>query len=136
MFFRSVGAVEPRHRTPRVALWVQALWTCLLALSGTYGNLLDYVIFAAVLFYFLTALALFRLRRIRPDTERPYRAVGYPWMPAIYLAAMAALMVDLLVKKPLYTWPGLIIVMIGIPVYFVWRRFGVASAIVEAPDTA
>ena len=136
MFFRSVGAVEPRHRTPRVALWVQALWTCLLALSGTYGNLLDYVIFAAVLFYFLTALALFRLRWIRPGAERPYRAVGYPWMPAIYLVAMAALMVDLLVKKPLYTWPGLIIVMIGIPVYFAWRRFGVASAIVEAPDTA
>ena len=115
---------------------MQALWTCLLALSGTYSNLLDYVIFAAVLFYFLTALALFRLRWIRPGAERPYRAVGYPWVPAIYLVSMALLMVDLLVKKPLYTWPGLIIVVIGIPVYFVWRRIGVASAIVEAPDTA
>jgi basic amino acid/polyamine antiporter, APA family len=135
MFFRGVGGVDPRHRTPKVALWVQALWTCLLALSGTYGNLLDYVIFAAVLFYFLTVIALFRLRRIRPDVARPYRVLGYPWMPALYLAAMGLLMVDLLVMKPLYTWPGLIIVMIGIPVYFVWRKVGVASAIVEAPDT-
>jgi len=136
VFFRSAGGVDPRHRTPKTALWVQALWTCLLALSGTYSNLLDYVIFAAVLFYFLTVLALFRLRRLKPDAERPYRVVGYPWMPGLYLVAMGALMVDLLLKKPLYTWPGLIIVMIGIPVYFVWRRFGVASAIVEAPDTA
>jgi APA family basic amino acid/polyamine antiporter len=136
VFFRSAGGVDPRHRTPKTALWVQALWTCLLALSGTYSNLLDYVIFAAVLFYFLTVLALFRLRRLKPDAERPYRVVGYPWMPALYLVATGALMVDLLLKKPLYTWPGLIIVMIGIPVYFVWRRFGVASAIVEAPDTA
>jgi APA family basic amino acid/polyamine antiporter len=136
VFFRSAGGVDPRHRTPKTALWVQALWTCLLALSGTYSNLLDYVIFAAVLFYFLTVLALFRLRRLKPAAERPYRVVGYPWMPALYMAAMGLLMVDLLVKKPLYTWPGLIIVLIGVPVYFVWRRFGVVSAIVEAPDTA
>jgi APA family basic amino acid/polyamine antiporter len=136
MFFRGVGGVDPRHRTPKIALWVQALWTCLLALSGTYSNLLDYVIFAAVLFYFLTVISLFRLRRLRPDAERPYRVVGYPWMPALYLAAMGLLMVDLLVKKPLYTWPGLIIVVIGIPVYFVWKRVGVASAIEEAPDLA
>jgi APA family basic amino acid/polyamine antiporter len=135
LFFRSASGVDPRHRTPKAALWVQALWTCLLALSGTYANLLDYVIFAAVLFYFLTVIALFRLRGSRPDAERPYRAVGYPWMPALYLVATGALMVDLLVKKPLYTWPGLIIVMIGIPMYFVWKRFGVATAIVEAPDT-
>jgi APA family basic amino acid/polyamine antiporter len=136
LFFKSVSGVDPRHHTPKAALWVQALWTCLLALSGTYSNLLDYVIFAAVLFYFLAAIAMFRLRRTRPDAERPYRVVGYPWMPALYLVAMGALMVDLLVKKPLYTWPGLIIVLIGIPVYFVWKRVGVASAIVEAPDTA
>jgi APA family basic amino acid/polyamine antiporter len=135
LFFRRAGVVDPRHHTPKAALWVQALWTCILALSGTYSNLLDYVIFAAVLFYFLTVLALFRLRTIRPEMARPYRAIGYPWMPAIYLAAMGLLMVDLLVKKPLYTWPGLIVVMIGIPVYFVWKRVGVPSAIVEAPDT-
>jgi APA family basic amino acid/polyamine antiporter len=136
LFFRGAGRVDPTHRTPKAALWVQALWTCILALSGTYSDLLAYVIFAAVLFYFLTVIALFRLRKLRPDMERPYRAVGYPWMPAIYMAAMGLLMVDLLVKSPLYTWPGLIIVLIGVPVYFAWRRIGVASAIVEAPDTA
>jgi len=136
LFFRRAGVVDPRHRTPRAALWAQALWTSVLALSGTYSDLLNYVIFAAVLFYFLTVLALFRLRRLRPDAERPYRAVGYPWMPAIYMVAMGLLMVDLLVESPLYTWPGLIIVLIGVPVYFAWRRVGVASAIVEAPDTA
>ncbi len=136
LFFRRAGVVDPRHRTPKAALWAQAIWTSVLALSGTYSDLLNYVIFAAVLFYFLTVLALFRLRRIRPDAERPYRAVGYPWMPGIYMVAMGLLMVDLLVESPLYTWPGLIIVLIGVPVYFAWRRVGVATAIVEAPDTA
>jgi len=135
VFFRRAGVVDPRHRTPKAALWAQALWTCILALSGTYSDLLNYVIFAAVLFYFVTILALFRLRRLRPDLERPYRAVGYPCMPALYMGAMGLLMVDLLIESPLYTWPGLIIVVIGIPVYFVWKRFGVASEIVEAPDT-
>ncbi len=134
LFFRTVGQVDPRHRTPKVALWVQALWTSLLALSGSYSQLLDYVIFAAVLFYFLTVVALFRLRYLRPGTERPYRVLWYPWMPALYTLLTAAVMVILLVKKPLYTWPGLIIVVIGIPVYFLWRRFGVASAIEEPPE--
>jgi basic amino acid/polyamine antiporter, APA family len=134
LFFRTVGRVDPRHHTPKVALWVQALWTCLLALSGSYGQLLDYVIFAAVLFYFLTVIALFRLRALRPDAQRPYRVLGYPWMPALYLVLTAAVMVDLLFMKPLYTWPGLFIVVIGIPVYFVWKRVGVAEAIVEAPE--
>jgi len=136
LFFRTVGLVDPKHHTPKVALWVQALWTSLLALSGTYGQLLDYVIFAAVLFYFLTAIALFRLRHLKPDIERPYRTLGYPWMPAIYVLLTGAVMVNLLFMKPLYTWPGLLIVVIGIPVYFVWKRYGVASAIVEAPEEA
>jgi APA family basic amino acid/polyamine antiporter len=134
LFFRTVGRVDPKHHTPKVALWVQALWTSLLALSGTYGQLLDYVIFAAVLFYFLTAIALFRLRHLKPDIERPYRTLWYPWMPAIYVLLTGAVMVNLLFMKPLYTWPGLLIVVIGIPVYFVWKRYGVASAIVEAPE--
>ena len=136
LFFQRAGVVDPRHRTPKAALWAQAIWTCILALSGTYNDLLNYVIFAAVLFYFLTILALFRLRRLKPEAERPYRAVGYPWMAGLYLVAMGALMVDLLIESPLYTWPGLIIVVIGVPVYFLWKRVGVASQIVEEPDTA
>ena len=134
LFFRTAGKVDPRHHTPKVALWGQALWTSLLALSGSYSQLLDYVIFAAVLFYFLTVIALFRLRFLRPQAERPYRVLGYPWMPALYTVLTGVVMVILLVEKPLYTWPGLLIVVVGIPVYFVWRRFGVASAIEEAPE--
>ena len=134
LFFRTVGQVDPRHHTPKVALWVQAVWTSLLALSGSYSQLLDYVIFAAVLFYFLTVIALFRLRYLKPDAERPYRVLGYPWMPGLYTVLTGAVMVILLLKKPLYSWPGLLIVVNGTPVYFVWRRFGVASAIAEPPE--
>ncbi len=125
LFFRSAGRVDPVRHTPKVALWVQALWTSLLCLSGTYGQLLDYVIFAAVLFYFLTVIAFFRLRVLKPDAERPYRAFGYPWMQWIYLVLTGAIMVNLLFKRPLYTWPGLAIVMIGIPVYYLWKKVGV-----------
>ena len=127
LFFRSVGQVDPVHHTPKVALWAQALWTSVLALSGSYSDLLNYVIFAAVLFYFLTVIALFRLRAKRPDAERPYRAVGYPWLPAIYLGLTGVIMVDLLIESPLYTWPGLIIVLIGVPVYFLWKRSAAAE---------
>jgi APA family basic amino acid/polyamine antiporter len=134
LFFRTVGLVDARHHTPKVALWVQALWTSILALSGSYSQLLDYVIFAAVLFYFLTVVALFRLRWLQPDVERPYKVLGYPWMPALYGLLTAAIMVALLVKKPLYTWPGLLIVVVWIPVFYLWRRFGVASAIEEPPE--
>jgi len=127
LFFRSVGHVDPVHHTPKVALWAQALWTSVLALSGSYSDLLNYVIFAAVLFYFLTVIALFRLRALHPDAERPYRAFGYPWLQAIYLVLTGAIMVDLLIESPLYTWPGLIIVLIGVPIYFLWKRFAAAE---------
>ena len=93
----------------------------MLCISGTYGQLLDYVIFAALVFYFLTTIALFRLRRLRPDLPRPVKAFGYPVLPALYLLAVGALMVILLFEKPLYTWPGLLIVATGIPVYLIWR---------------
>jgi basic amino acid/polyamine antiporter, APA family len=93
-----------------------------LCISGTYGQLLDYVIFAALVFYFLTTLALFRLRRTRPDLPRPVKAFGYPLLPALYMVAVAVLMVVLLIYRPLYTWPGLLIVASGVPVYLIWRR--------------
>ncbi|MBL8999451.1 MAG: amino acid transporter, partial [Gemmatimonadetes bacterium] len=89
---------------------------------GSYGNLLDYVIFASLLFYFFTVLALFRLRRTQPDLPRPVKAFGYPVLPGVYLVAVLALMGILLLKKPLYTWPGLIVVALGVPVYLLWRR--------------
>ncbi len=122
LFFRSVGRLHPRYRTPHISLAVQAVWAAVLCLSGSYGQLLDYTIFAVLLFYILTLVGLFVLRRTRPDAPRPYRALGYPVLPAVYI--LLALMIDvvLLRYKPQYTWPGLIIVLLGIPVYFVWHR--------------
>ena len=97
------------------------MWSCVLVFSGTYNDLLDYVIFAALLFYALTVAGLFLLRFKRPDAERPYRAFGYPVLPGLYLVMCVAVMVDLLIVKPIFTWPGLLLVLAGIPVYFLWR---------------
>ena len=93
----------------------------LLIFSGTYNELIDYTIFATLMFYALTVAGLFVLRYRQPDAERPYRAFGYPVVPALYVLLCTAIMLDLLVVRPLYTWPGLIIVLSGIPVYFLWR---------------
>jgi APA family basic amino acid/polyamine antiporter len=128
LFFRSAGKVHPRYHTPAVSLMVQMVWTCVLCLSGSYGQLLDYIIFAVLVFYILTIAGLFVLRRTRPNVDRPYKAVGYPVLPAIYIVMAIYIDLVLLRYKPQYTWPGLIIVLIGIPVYFVWtRRAGVAK---------
>jgi APA family basic amino acid/polyamine antiporter len=130
LFFREVGKVHPRYHTPVNALIVQAVWTSILCLSGTYGQLLDYIIFAVLVFYILTIAGLFVLRRTRPNAERPYKAIGYPLLPAIYIAMAVFIDIVLLRYKPQYTWPGLIIVLVGIPVYFAWSRRtarGVAS---------
>ena len=124
LFFRRAGDLDPTHRTPAFGLKVQAVWASLLCLSGTYSQLLDYVIFAAVLFFLLTVIGLFALRIRQPNAERPVRAPLYPWLPAAYAVLTLVFCVNLLVQKPQYSWPGLIIVALGIPVYFAWRRFG------------
>jgi APA family basic amino acid/polyamine antiporter len=121
LFFRSAGKISPRTHVPTWALLVQGVWTALLTLSGTYSQLLDYVIFAALLFYVLTIAALFRLRIREPDRPRPYRAFGYPILPALYLVGAASVAVTLLIAKPVYTFFGLALVLLGIPVYFLWR---------------
>jgi APA family basic amino acid/polyamine antiporter len=126
LFFKSVAKLSP-NGVPVNSLWVQCLWTCLLCLSGSYGQLLDYVIFAALGFYLLTIVGLFVLRRTQPDAPRPYRAFGYPVLPAIYIAMAAWICVVLLRYKPQYTWPGLILVLLGVPVYLVWKRLGTAE---------
>ncbi|OLD49017.1 MAG: amino acid transporter [Gemmatimonadetes bacterium 13_1_40CM_2_60_3] len=123
LFFAKAGELHPAYRTPALALIVQAVWTCLLALSGTYNDLLNYIIFAAVLFYMVTVVGLLILRVKRPDLPRPVKAPGYPWLPGLYVLATGFICVDLLIKKPVYTWPGLIIVALGVPVYYLWRRF-------------
>jgi basic amino acid/polyamine antiporter, APA family len=127
LFFRKAGELNPVTHAPVFSIWVQCLWAVLLCLSGTYGDLLDYVIFAVMLFYILTIAGLFVLRRTRPDMERPYKAIGYPVLPAAYMIAAALIEVFLLIYKPNYTWPGLGIVLLGVPVYFVWNAFSRAK---------
>ncbi len=132
LFFRSVAKLHPTYKTPAVSLMVQMVWTCILCVSGSYGQLLDYIIFAVLVFYILTIVGLFVLRYTRPNAERPYRAVGYPVLPAIYIVMALFIDVVLLRYKPQFTWPGLIIVLLGIPVYFLWSRRSNAASITSA----
>jgi basic amino acid/polyamine antiporter, APA family len=122
---------------PAMGLLLQGVWAAFLVVPRTrqvdavtgaatygnlYGNLLDYVVFSVLLFYILTIAGLFRLRRTRPDAERPYRALGYPIVPALYMLGAAVIVVVLLLYRTQTSWPGLLIVLTGIPVYFFWRR--------------
>jgi len=150
LFFRAIATVNKKH-VPARALWLQCAWASLLVLPrirlrdaagkllmdpGTgferYGNLysslLDYVIFSVLIFYALTIFGLFVLRRRRPDAERPCRAPGYPVVQALYIVAVTVILCVLLSYKTQTTWPGLLIVLTGIPVYFFWRRAGLDAA--------
>jgi APA family basic amino acid/polyamine antiporter len=123
VFFRRTGYLN-KHSVPAAALIAQSIWTSLLCLTGTYGQLLNYVIFAALLFYALTTIGLFRLRQTRPDAERPYRAVGYPVLPALYIILASAIAIILLIadQTRAQAISGLVIVLIGVPVYYIWRK--------------
>jgi len=121
LFFKATGKLN-RKSVPGTALVVQGIWASLLCLSGTYSDLLDYVVFAVLIFFVLVVSGIFILRKKKPDAERPYRAWGYPVVPALYIVVAAAIAVDLLVFKAKYTFPGLIIVLLGIPVFFLRKR--------------
>ena len=118
LFFKQTGTLN-KNAVPEYALWIQCLVACALCLSGKYGDLLDMVSFVVVLFYVLTIAGIFILRKKRPDAERPYKAFGYPVLPAVYILMGISFCLLLIKYKPQYTWPGLIIVLIGIPIYFV-----------------
>jgi len=124
LFFKTAGVLHPRYKTPAVALVVQAIWTCILCLSGTYSQLLNFVIFAALVFYLITAIGLFALRMNRPTAERPVRAPLYPWLPAAYVVMTALIAIALLVEGTTrtYSFLGLALVLLGVPVYYLWRR--------------
>ena len=142
LFFRSAGDLN-NQRVPAWGLVIQGIWAAALVLPRTitgtnpatgeptygnlYGDLLTYVISAALIFYILTILGIFTLRRKRPDVERPYRAFGYPIVPALYIAGASVILVVLFIYQTAATWPGLIIILTGLPVYFIWRKIGVAS---------
>jgi APA family basic amino acid/polyamine antiporter len=155
VFFRATGKLN-HHHVPAVGLALQCLWACLLVLPRTrlrdvsgapvldqasgmelygnlYSNLLDYVVFAVLFFYVLTILGLFRLRRTRPDADRPYRAFGYPLVPVLYIVTATIIMLVLLAYKTQTTWPGLIIVLTGIPAYFAWRGASAGRNVASNP---
>jgi APA family basic amino acid/polyamine antiporter len=129
LFFRKAGTLN-RNSVPSAALIAQSVWTSLLCLTGTYGQLLNYVIFAALIFYALTTVGLFRLRKLRPDAERPYRVVGYPVLPALYIILASAIAIILLIadQTRAQALSGLVIVLLGVPVFFIWRRVESAPA--------
>ena len=133
LFFRFVGKLHPRYKTPAAGLVVQAIWTTILCVSGSYSQLLDYIIFAVLVFYILTILGLFVLRIKQPGTPRPYKAFGYPFLPGLYLVMATGICAALLRYKPQYTWPGLILVLLGVPVYLFWSQSGAKGGTDEAP---
>jgi APA family basic amino acid/polyamine antiporter len=131
LFFRAAAQLN-QAKVPAWALVLEGLWAAFLVLPRTYdpatraygnvyNNLLDYIISAALIFYILTIAGLFRLRKTRPDADRPYRAFGYPVVPALYIVGAATILIVLFVYRTATTWPGLIIVLLGVPVYFAWR---------------
>jgi APA family basic amino acid/polyamine antiporter len=117
LFFKGAAQLN-RHGSPRFALIIQMVWASLLTLSGSYSDLLNYVMLAVLLFYIITIFALFKLRSTKPDMPRPYRAIGYPIVPILYITLAGFVCLSLLILKPEYTWPGLGIVVAGTPVYF------------------
>src|SRR6202451_1117043 len=136
LFFRSIGKLNANH-VPAMGLVLQGIWAAILVLLRTrlvnaatgavafgnlYGVLLDYVIFAVLIFYVLTIGVLFVLRRKRPDAERPYRAWGYPIVPILYIVTALIIMLILILYQTQDTWPGLVIVLLGVPVYWAWSR--------------
>lgn len=122
LFFKKVGGLN-KNMVPSFGIYIQAVWAGVLCLSGTYSELLNYVVFAVLIFYILTILGIFILRKKRPDAERPYRAWGYPVIPAFYIIIAFFICVDLLIYKTSDTYPGVIFVLAGIPVYYLWRKY-------------
>jgi len=136
LFFSRLGRLNPRTHSPNAALVLQGIWASFLTLTGTYSELLDFLIFTVLLFYVLTVAGVFVLRRRQPQALRPYRAFGYPIVPALYVVLSLFVSACILLYKPRYTWPGVIIVAIGVPVYFLWRLVSRGAAARPGPVEA
>jgi APA family basic amino acid/polyamine antiporter len=120
LFFKSAAYINKNH-VPSKALWFQAIWASVLCLSGSYGSLLDYCTFSSLVFYIVTISALFYLRKKEPNTPRPYKALGYPVLPALYIILASAICIDLLIFKTLNTGLGVLIMFLGIPIFYIFK---------------
>jgi APA family basic amino acid/polyamine antiporter len=118
LFFKKAAGLN-KNAVPEFALWAQCIWACVLCLSGKYGDLLDMISFVVVIFYAITLMGIFRLRKTQPNADRPYKAFGYPVLPIIYILLALVFCIFLIVMKPLYAGIGLVIVLLGIPVYYI-----------------
>ncbi|WP_421940163.1 APC family permease [Pedobacter sp.] len=135
LFFKKVAELN-KNAVPGFGLWIQCIFACLWCLSGRYGDLLDMISFVVVGFYMLTIFGIFILRKKRPDAARPYKAFGYPVLPVIYILMGLAFCILLIIFKPKFTWPGLIITLAGIPVYYLIRRVNMPKTVdLQTSDT-
>jgi APA family basic amino acid/polyamine antiporter len=123
LFFKAAGNLN-KHGVPARGLVIQCVWAIILCLSGSYSNLLDYVIATVLIFYALTIAGVFILRRRQTGDNQRLKSIGYPVLPAIYIVSALFITIILLIYKPYYSWPGMIIILSGIPVYYIWKRIG------------
>ena len=121
LFFKAAAAVHPQYRTPHVAIGITCLWSALLTLTGTYEQLFTWVTFASVAFGVLGGLAIFRLRRLKPELARPYRTWGYPLVPALFVGGLTILVVNTAIEKPMESLIGVVFVSLGLPAYWYWK---------------
>jgi len=122
LFFKKVGGVHPRFKTPGFSLVLQATWASLLALTGTFEQLFTFAMFAGILFWVLAAAAIFTLRKKRPDLPRPYKAWGYPVVPMIFIVALSGILLNTLIRRPVESLAGVVLMIVGIPVYYMWDK--------------
>jgi APA family basic amino acid/polyamine antiporter len=126
LFLKQAGTLN-KNGVPARSLTMQCIWACLLCFSGTYGQLLNYIMFAVMIFYILTISGLFVLRKKKPDMERPYKAFGYPFVPALYLVMAALVALGMTIHQPDQSLYGFLIILLGIPVYYYFKRQPVDS---------
>jgi len=122
LFFKRVGRVHPKFKTPGFSIVLQTIWACLLALTGTFEQLFTFAMFAGILFWVLAAAAIFTLRKKRPDLPRPYKAWGYPVVPMVFIMALSGILLNTLVRRPVESLAGLALMVVGIPVYYIWKK--------------
>jgi APA family basic amino acid/polyamine antiporter len=122
LFFARAARVHPRFKTPAFALLIQAVWSCVLILSGNLEQVVTYTIFVAIVFWIVAAASLFTLRRKYPDMPRPYKAWGYPWVPALFILASVGILLNTLVQQPMESLSGLVLIAVGLPAYLLWKR--------------